>query len=167
MSGPAATGPHPAGSERSGECAAGQKFVPRGMARRGRGIFWCGAHCCPGEGHSAPTRRSIAPLFQTGTDRTCGTFALSDIPEEVGGHPSSISRPCAFRALSRDRRSASPPNARKSSLKSPMAGTSSPQIIPSESSWLRSLIDALRPTSSLSRAIQMRLIPGGGMKRPR
>lgn len=57
------------------------------MARRGRGIFWLGAHCCPGEGHSAPTRRSIAPLIQTGSDRTGGTFAQSGITGEVGGRP--------------------------------------------------------------------------------
>ena len=143
------------------------KLLPRGMSRRLRGIFWSGAHCCPGEEHSAPTRRSIAPLIQTGSDRTRGTFALSDVTYGAGAHPSSISRPCAFMASSNDRRSASLPNARRSSLKSPLAGTRSPQSIPSNSIWLRNLIDALRPASSLSRAIQMRLILGVGTKRPR
>jgi len=58
------------------------------MARRGRGIFWFGAHCYPVEGHSAPTRWSIAPLIQTGSDRARGTFALSVIT--TGGWRSPV-----------------------------------------------------------------------------
>lgn len=47
----------------------------------GRGIFRFGGHSCPGEGRSASTRRSIALEIQTGSDRSRGILAVSDIAE--------------------------------------------------------------------------------------
>ncbi|QEW23672.1 hypothetical protein LA6_005910 (plasmid) [Marinibacterium anthonyi] len=137
------------------------------MSQRLRGVFWFGGHCCPDEGRSARTRRSIAPLIQTGSDRARGTFAPSVITR--GGRRSFVPdlQTLPFLALSRDRRSASLPKACRSSSKSPMLSTRSPQAIPRTSSWLRNLMEALRPAASLSVAIQTRLTPGVGMKRPR
>jgi len=76
-------------------------------------------------------------------------------------------QPSFFMAKSKALRRASLPKANRSSLKSPSFGTRHRHSTPNVPSLADRMCAARSPAASLSRATQMRLIPDGGMKRPR
>lgn len=65
--------------------------VPASNAPKGQGKFLVRCALLPGRVALSPDPPVHRYLFQPGSDRTRGTFALSGIPGEVSGHPSSIS----------------------------------------------------------------------------
>ena len=114
----------------AGECAADRKIGPARNGPKGQGNF-------PGSGALLPGRGALSP--DPPVHRTPYPNGIRLNPRNLCpvGHPRGgwrSPRPrtpdlVAFMAPSRDRRSASLPNARRSSLKSPMFGTRSTQAI--------------------------------------